>query len=32
MPKTLPLEVKERALEIYLQGYSPKDIAESLRD
>ena len=32
MPKTFPLEVKERALEIYLQGYSPKDIAESLRD
>ena len=32
MPKTFPLEVKERALEIYLQGYSPKDIAESIRD
>ena len=31
MPKTFPLAVKEKALELYLQGYSPKDISESLR-
>ena len=31
MPKTFPLDVKERALELYLQGHSSKDIAESLR-
>ena len=31
MPKTFPLAVKEKALELYLQGYSSKDIAESLR-
>ena len=31
MPKTFPLEVRERALTLYLQGYSPKDIAETLR-
>ena len=31
MPKTFPLAVKERALELYLQGYSPKDISETLR-
>ena len=31
MPKTFPLEVRERALSLYLQGYSPKDIAETSR-
>ena len=31
MPKTFSLDVKERALELYLQGHSSKDIAESLR-
>ena len=31
MPKTFPLVVKEKALELYLQGYSSKDISESLR-
>ena len=31
MPKTFPLAVKEKALELYLQGYSSKDISESLR-
>ena len=32
MPKTFPLAVKERALELYLQGSSPKDVSEVLRD
>ena len=31
MPKTFSLDVKERALELYLQGHSSKDVAESLR-
>ena len=31
MPKTFPIAVKERALELYLQGHSPKDIATTLR-
>ena len=32
MPKTFPLAVKERALELYLQGSSPKDVSEVLRN
>ena len=31
MPKTFPIAVKERALELYLQGHSPKDISTTLR-
>ena len=31
MPKTFPLTVKNKALELYLQGYSSKDVADSLR-
>lgn len=31
MPKTFPLAVKERALELYLQGHSSKDISETIR-
>ena len=31
MPKTFPLAVKHKALELYLQGFSSKDIAETLR-
>ena len=31
MPKTFPLAVKNKALELYLQGYSSKDVADSLR-
>jgi len=31
MPKTFPLPVKNKALELYLQGYSSKDVADSLR-
>ena len=31
MPKTFPLPVKERALELYLQGYSTKEVADTIR-
>ena len=31
MPKTFPIAVRNKALELYLQGHSSKDIAESLR-
>ena len=31
MPKTFPIAVKERALELYLQGHSSKDISTTLR-
>ena len=31
MPKTFPIAVRNKALELYLQGHSSKDIADSLR-